>query len=409
MNLQAEAARCLKCKNARCSKFCPIATPIPDAMRLYEAGEIGAAGELLFNNNPLSAICAIVCPHERNCFGHCALNGKKAPIGWYEIEQEISGAYLGAYRAPEISPNGKRIAVVGAGPSGITASILLARMGYAVTLMDMRDEIGGVLRYGIPEYRLSNAIVDRYAAILDDLGVVFKPNIFIGSSLTIDDMFIDGYHAVFVAVGTPRPNRIGLIGETLGHVHYAVDYLRTPSKYKPAKRVVVVGAGNVAVDAARTALRHSPEASVTMLNNRRDEDMTGDTKELDAARSEGVTFASLQSTIKLTHDGVLCAAVDAVENGDGGIAYVEDFSRVTLFPADRIIVAIGQGPQGAAIAATNIARTNRGLYDADDMGRTNQRGVFAAGDVVTGPKTVVEAAAFTKRAVEAIDEYCKSL
>ncbi len=408
MNNLQEASRCLKCKNAKCRESCPVYTDIPAAMRLYEEGKLDEAGELLFNNNPLSLICAIVCPHERNCAGHCIRGIKGEPIKWYEIEREISGHYLRRFKAVRPELNGHRIAVIGAGPSGMTLSLLLARKGYQVTLLDKHDKIGGVMRYGIPEFRLPKRYLDRYYEILCDYGVKFKPNVFIGSNTSIDDMLLDGYSAVFVAVGTSRPNKIGLLGETLGSCHFAIDYLASPASYQPADDVVVIGVGNVAVDAARTAV-FGGALNVTMLNNRRACDVTCDKKELEAAVAEGVKLEHLVSTVKITEDGVICAEVNATENEDGTVTYEEDFTRVKTFRSDRTIVAIGQGPQAAAISGTGIGKTARGLYQTDENGRTEKKGVFAAGDVVSGPKTVVEAIAFTKRVAEAIDEYCQGL
>ncbi len=401
-----EANRCLKCKKARCSQFCPVKTDVPQAMKLYEEGKIDEAGELLFKNNPLSLICSIVCPHERNCNGHCVRGIKSEPIKWYIIEREISSRYLANVRLSAAEPNGYKVAVVGAGPSGLTMSFLLAQKGYSVTLIDNHSKIGGVMRYGIPEFRLPKRILDQLYSKLCDLGVKFKPNVVVGSNTNIDDMLIDGYHAVFLAVGTPRPNKIGLLGESLANCHYAIDYLASPSDYQAADNVVVIGAGNVAIDAARTAVFNGA-MSVTLLNNRRFCDVTCDNLELKAALGEGIKVENLVSTVRITDDKVICVEVEATENEDGSVTYEENFANKREFPADRVIIAIGQGPEDAAISKTNIERDRRGLYIADEFGRTQKEGVFAAGDVVTGPRTVVEAVAFTKKVEEALDEYCR--
>ncbi|PKN06600.1 MAG: hypothetical protein CVU70_04260, partial [Deltaproteobacteria bacterium HGW-Deltaproteobacteria-5] len=189
------ASRCLKCKVPQCSKNCPVSTPVPGVIKLVEEDRLQEAAEMLFANNPLSAVCSIVCPHERNCFGHCVRGKKSEPVEFFKIEQLLSGKFLDDYTPPVIEKNNIRIAVIGSGPAGITMSILLSLKGFIVTLMEARDKIGGVLRYGIPEFRLPRDIVNRYEPILHKLGVQFKPNTFIGSSITLDDMFIDGYKA----------------------------------------------------------------------------------------------------------------------------------------------------------------------------------------------------------------------
>ncbi|HQP24423.1 MAG TPA: FAD-dependent oxidoreductase [Smithellaceae bacterium] len=400
------ASRCLKCKVPQCRKNCPVSTPIPDTMKLVEEDKLQEAAEILFANNPLSAVCSIVCPHERNCYGHCVRGKKSEPVEFFKVEQFLSGKFLEDYTPPLIEKNDIRIAVIGSGPAGITMSILLSLKGFRVTLIEARDKIGGVLRYGIPQFRLPRDIVDRYKPILYKLGVQFKPNTFIGSSITLDDMFIDGYRAVFIAVGTAKPNKLGLLGETIGNVYYAIDYLKSPEAYRLGKNVAVVGAGNVALDAARMAIRNiDPGGTVTIVNSLPEEEMTGNRREIAEAVDEGVRFIHLQQTIKLEEDGVKCVAVQVKESEQGN-TYEEDFTRVRKIPADSILVAIGQGPQGAVTADSSVSKTICGLVDADENGYTSSKGVFAAGDIVTGPKSVVEAVAFAKKVAGEIEKYC---
>lgn len=404
--LKEISSRCLKCKVPQCRKNCPVSTPVPDVMRLFEEEKEREAAEMLFANNPLSAITSIVCPHERNCYGHCVLGKKSDPVEFFKIEQYLSGKYLDEYEPPAIEKKDIRVAVVGSGPAGITMSILLSLKGFRVTLMEARDKIGGVLRYGIPEFRLPREIVNKYETILLKLGVRYKPNTFIGSSITLDDMFIDGYKAVFIAVGTAKPNKLGLLGETLGNVYYAIDYLKSPEAYRLGKNIVIVGAGNVALDAARIAVRRiEPGGAVTVINSLPEEAMTGNKREIAEAIDEGIRFIHLQQAFKLEENKVKCVAVTVEKTEDGAI-YEEDFSRVIEIPADSIIVAIGQGPQGAVTADSNVSKTQRGLVDADANGHTSSKGVFAAGDIVTGPKTVVEAVAFARKVADEIEKYC---
>ena len=403
--LLAEANRCLKCKVAKCSKACPIATDTPTVMKLFLEGKEQEAGALLFENNPLSALCSVVCPHENNCYGNCVLGIKKDPIAFYKIEQYISGKYIEECEIATPEKNGMKIAVIGAGPAGITMSILLAKKGFDVTLMEAEDKIGGVLRYGIPAFRLPKTKVDAYREVLRRLGVTVKPNCHIGSNLLIDDMFIDGYDAIFLAVGTAKPNRLGLLGETLGHVHFAIDFLKAPEAYDLGQTVAVIGAGNVAMDVARTALRQKGVQKVIVVNNRREEDVTATKLEFAEAKEEGVEFMHLMSVLRITEDGLVAVDVD-VTTTDDGVTYEENMLSAHDIKADTIVLAIGQGPSSAISEKAQIATTLRGLFVVDENGMTNIPGVFAAGDVVSGPKTVVQAVAHTKAVAEQLIKYC---
>jgi glutamate synthase (NADPH/NADH) small chain len=362
---------------------------------------------MLFTNNPLSAVCAQICPHERNCAGHCVLGKKSHPVEFYPTEQYISQFFLETYTPPMITKNGKKIGVVGAGPAGITASIILALKGYQITLFEAMDSIGGTLRYGIPAFRLPRSILDNYRDILDSLGVKFRPNTRIGTNIAAEDMFMDGYHAIFLATGTGRPNRLGLLGETLGHVHFAVDYLKSPETHKLGKRVAIIGAGNVALDAARTAIRKE-HAVATILHFMGEEDMTANKLEVEMALIDGVKFLHHCQAIRITDDAVTCVKVDKHVGDDGTASFEEDVRSTFTVEADSVIIAIGQGPGADVVSAGGAKVSQRGLVEVDDCGRTSQEGVFAAGDIVTGPRTVVEAVAFAKKAAETIDAYCQA-
>lgn len=405
--IKSEAQRCLKCKVPGCSTGCPVSTPVPQVFTLFLEGKLREAGEMLFNNNPLSAVTSIVCPHDRNCKGHCILGKKGQPIEFYKVEQYISRFYLETYQAPLIQKNGKRIGVVGAGPAGITMSISLALKGYSITLFDAKDSIGGALRYGIPEFRLPKSFLDSYKKILDSLGVKFRPNTQIGTNISTEDMFLDGYDAIFICTGTSRPNRFGLLGETLGHVHFAVDYLKSPDSYKLGKKVVIIGAGNVAVDAARTALRKE-HSEVTILNNSGEEDVRADKSEVEMAMIDGVKMLHLCQVVRIADDFVKCVKVERIKAEDGAVSFVENFQSSFEVPADSVIIAIGQGPGADVVSVGSAKVTERGLIQADEFGQTSEKGVFAAGDVVTGPKTVIEAVAFAKKTSAKIEEYCNN-
>lgn len=403
--LLAEAGRCLKCKVPRCKKGCPISTDIPTIMNLFLENNEQEAGRVLFENNPLSAICSIVCPHENNCYGNCVLGIKQTPISFYQIEQYISGKYISNCEIDRPAKNGMKVAVIGAGPAGISMSIFMAQKGFHVTLVEAQDQIGGVLRYGIPAFRLPKDRVDAYRDVLKKLGVIVKPNCHIGSNLLIEDMFIDGYDAIFLAVGTAKPNRLGLIGETLGHVHFAIDFLKSPTAYDLGKTVAVIGAGNVAMDVARTAIRQNGVEKVILLNNRREEDVTATKIEYAETLADGVECMHLMSVLRITEDGLVAVDVDAIP-GENGIIYEENMMSRHNIEADTVILAIGQGPASALSEKAQIATTLRGLFVVDENGMTNIPGVFAAGDVVSGPKTVVEAVAHTKKVAEQMMKYC---
>ena len=402
-SIKKEAQRCLKCKKALCAASCPVGTPVPEIMELFLNGEIKKAGERLFVNNPLSAITSVICPHERNCTGHCVLNKKGAPVEFYRIEEYISRFYLETMEIPEIQKNGIKVAVAGAGPAGITMSLLLLLHGYDVTLFEAQDNIGGVLRYGIPPFRLPRDLLDQYKTILLRMGVHFRPNTRIGSNIMIEDLFPDGYKAVFVSTGTGRPNKLGLLGETLGHVHFAVDFLKTPEAFSLGKCVTIVGAGNVAIDAARTAVRLGA-TKVTILHFMGEEDMTANHDEVEMAEIDGVEFIHYAQAVQILDDAVKCVRVKRIENEDGTTTFEEDFTDVFTVPAESVIIAIGQGPS-ADMKAAGVRLTQRGLFDVNEWGETDTPGVFAAGDIVSGPRTVVEAVAFTKRVFTRMQEY----
>ena len=404
--IMCEAQRCLKCKVPKCKKACPISTDIPTIMNLFLEGAEKEAAATLFKNNPLSAICSIVCPHENNCYGNCVLGIKKDPVTFFKIEQYLSNKYIDELEMEKPEKNGMKVAIIGAGPAGISMSIFLASKGFDVTLMEQNDKIGGVLRYGIPAFRLPKDRVDAYKDVLKKLGVVIKPNCHIGSNLLIDDMFIDGYDAIFLAVGTAKPNRLGLLGETLGNVHFAIDYLKAPEAHELGKTVVVIGVGNVAMDVARTALRQEGVERVITLNNRRVEDVTATKLEFSEAIEEGVEFIHQISVLRITENGVIAVDVDVTEDENGNIIYEENMLSRHDIEADSVILAIGQGPVSTLSDNAEIETTLRGLFAVDEKGMTNIPGVFAAGDVVSGPKTVVEAVAHTKRVAEHLIQYC---
>ena len=406
--LRLEADRCLLCKNARCKANCPISTEIPEVIRLFKEGKLDEAGEILFENNPLSAVCAIVCPHEDQCKGNCIRGIKGEPIPFCEMEEFISLKYLKNVKLEKVGNRDERIAIIGAGPAGITLSIILARKGFKVTLFDAHEKIGGVLRYGIPEYRLHNSIIDRYEEILIELGVKIRPNTLIGPVLTLDKLFFDGYKAVFIGTGVWNPKTLNIKGESLGNVHYAIDYLKSPNVYNLGKKVAVIGAGNVAMDAARVAKRNGAE-EVYILYRKGFENMPCTRAELEEAKEDDVNFELFKAPIELTEQGVKYIETKNEVSDDGKVSTITIEGTEGMFECDSVIIAVSQSPRKNIVANTTGLDTNKwGLLLTDDKGHTTRNGVFASGDVVTGANTVVHAVSYAKIVAESIEEYCNN-
>ena len=405
--LLLEADRCLLCKNARCKANCPINTEIPEVVKLFKEGKLDEAGAMLFENNPLSAVCAVVCPHEDQCKGNCIRVIKGEPVSFCEIEELISNEYLKKIKLEKTAERNERIAIIGAGPAGITLSIILAKKGFKVTLFDAHEKIGGVLRYGIPEYRLPNSVMDRYEEILLELGVKIRPNTLIGPVITLDKLFFDGYKAVFIGTGVWNPKTLDIKGESLGNVHYAIDYLKSPDVYNLGKKVAVIGAGNVAMDAARVAKRSGAE-EVYILYRKGFENMPCTKVELQEAKDDDIKFELFKAPIELTEDGVKYIETKNEVKEDGKVVTVTIDGTEGMFECDSVIIAVSQSPRKNIVANTTGIETNKwGLVLTDDKGHTTREGVFASGDVVTGANTVVHAAAYAKVVAESIEEYCK--
>lgn len=400
-----EAKRCLKCKNPLCKKGCPVSTAVPEMMSLFLEGKMHQAGEMLFENNPLSIVCSLICPHAKQCEGHCILNKKGTPIAVGTVEHYISDYYLNYVTSEKPKDPRRKVGIIGSGPAGITIAFILAMKGYDITLFDAHDKIGGVLRYGIPEFRLSKSILDKIHEKLVAMGVKIRPNINIGPVITIDDLFRDGYKAVFIGTGVWRPNGLTMKGESLGNVHYAIDYLKNPSVYRLGKKVCVIGAGNVAMDVARTVLRHDVH-DVTVMFRGGEEHIEADHIEVEYAKIDGVQFELYKQPYELTDNGVKYHMTQAIEGEDGRTYFEEIEGSDDIFECDSMIISIGQGPRNTLIKSTKgIEITNRGLLSTDDHGRTTREGVFASGDVVTGAKTVVEAVRLSKIVADEMDQY----
>ncbi len=408
-DILSEAKRCLKCKKPMCKEGCPVKTDIPNIIQMFLNGNMEEAGYKLFENNPLSAVCSLICPHEKNCMGHCVLNHKNSPIKFFEIENYISTFFLDKAKLNPNQKNGHLVGIIGAGPAGITLGIILAQKGYDVTIIDSKDKIGGVLRYGIPEFRLPKSLLDKLLERMNDLGIKFRPNTLIGPTISIDDMFEDGYDAIFIGTGVWKPNRLRIPGETLGNVHFAIDFLKNPDSYNNlGDHVVIIGAGNVAMDAARTILRKT-RAKVDVIFFRGENEVTALKEELMLAEVDGVKMNYYLNTVKIESDGIIVEPVLKIENEDGTISYENDTNHPYKIYSSSVIIAIGQGAQTNIVSNTKKIDTNhRGLIEASEKGATTREGVYAAGDVVSGARTVVEAVSATKKVAEEIDLYIKN-
>ena len=397
-----EANRCLNCKKPLCRQGCPIQTAIPQMIQAFKEGDLNRAGEMVFENNPMSLVCSLVCNHEKQCEGHCIMGKKGQPVHISSIENYISDTVFDKLKIECMPKNGKKVAVIGAGPAGITIAILLTKKGYSVTIFDARDKVGGVLQYGIPEFRLPKSILERYKKKLLEIGVKIRPNTAIGTALEIKDLIRDGYQSIFIGTGVWRPKTLGVKGESLGNVHYAIDYLANPDAYNLGDTVAIIGMGNSAMDVARTAIRHGAR-KVTLYA--RGTVSNASEHETAYAKLDGADFQFGKQIVEITDDGPVFANV--IHNEEGK-AIGQGEEREQFF-ADSTIISVSQGPKSKLVNTTEgLKASQNGLLMTDERGQTTIPGIFASGDVVLGARTVVEAVAYSKTVAEAMDEYMKS-
>ncbi len=399
--INSEAGRCLLCKIPKCSAACAVRTDVPTAMKLYREGRMEEAGKILFENNPFSAITSRVCDWNKTCYGHCVLNAKKVPVKWHEIEAEIAGDYLFHAHITIGETNGKKVAIVGAGPAGITAAIKLRELGCNVTIYDENQKLGGVLRYGIPEFRLSRKYIEQYDRILDEAGITFIGNTRLGRDLRLDDLR-ENHDAVFIATGAAIPRRLDIPGEDNQDIIYALDYLKNPDSYKLGKNVLVIGGGNVTMDASRTALRKGHD--VTVYYRKTFENMPANSLEVDEAREEGVKFCLFEVPVAIEGHEAVMRKCENVVRPDGRISTKMIEGSDHKVPFDNMLVAISASID-TTIFGQSAPEIKGGWITADERQQTSLPGVFIAGDLILGPATVVEAVASAKTAVAGIMEY----
>lgn len=401
--MNPEAIKCLGCPKPRCSMIgCPVHTAIPECIRLYKEGRLKEAGEILFNNNPFSAVTSIVCNYKSFCYGACVLNAKKDPVRWYEIEQEISNEFLKAFHPDVTQKNDQKIAIIGAGPAGLSAAIFLAQKGYNVTVYDKEERIGGVLRYGIPGFRLDKSIVDEYERILKEYDISYHGNIEIGKDITLSNIRKE-VDAVIVATGAIKENKLRIPGEEKENVINALAFLKDNSLIDKANKVVVIGGGNVAMDAARSAKRMGKDTYV--YYRKTFENMPANPIEVEEAIAEGVKFEVFEAPVEVKDSSVIFRKCENVtdENGKLRTKILENTDHeVTL---DALLVAAGETID-LSVFGEELPELNKWHYpEVDETNMTSFDGVFVAGDFILGAKTVVEAIASTKTAVNGIENY----
>ena len=399
-----EALRCLRCKKPKCSlQGCPVHTPIPQCMQLYREDKLDEAGKILFDNNPLSAITSRVCDWRQFCFGNCILNVKKIPVRWYEIEQEISDAYLFSVTLKRESDllAGKRVALIGAGPVGIVAAIWLYRLGAEVSIADSNPRIGGVLRYGIPGFRLDKKYVNAYERLLLGAGIEFQGGIEVGRDIELARVAAR-YDAVLIGTGAEKAALLNIPGEGKGL--QALPFLKNPEAFDLGKRVIVIGGGNVAMDASRTAVRHGAE---TWIYYRKDYgNMPANPIEVEEAMRDGVHFRVFQAPVEVRTGSVVfcdCENLTDPETGKVRTRIIEGTEHEV--ECDTLLSAISEKPDFSVFNGCVPLLNEKGDLIVNEDGLAGIEGidnVYVAGDFLFGPKTVVEAVASARKAVDAI-------
>lgn len=432
-----EAKRCLNCKNKPCIGGCPVNIDIPGFIGYVKNGDFEGAYRVIVKSSSLPAVCGRVCPQESQCESKCTLGIKFEPVGIGRLERFVADYHNAHDDAhPDIpAQNGHRVAVVGSGPSGLTCAGDLAKKGYKVTVYEALHTAGGVLVYGIPEFRLPKSIVAKEVESLKALGVDVETNVVIGKTLTVDELFEDGFEAVYIGSGAGLPKFMGIDGEELKGVYSANEFLtrsnlmkayRTDSATPIMKggKVVVVGGGNVAMDAARTALRLG--AKVTIVYRRSMDELPARREEVEHAMEEGIEFALLTNPTKILGyenpgdkrdpkngfvTGIECIRMELGEPDERGRRRpVEVKGSEFKIDADAVIMALGTSPNPLITSTTDGLKTERwgGIVADEETGLTSREGVYAGGDAVTGAATVILAMGAGKKAALAIDEYLSS-
>lgn len=427
----AEAKRCIQCKNPACISGCPVEIDIPAFIKLIAEGRFKQAAEKIKEKNSLPAICGRVCPQETQCELTCILKKKGISIAIGALERFAADWQLTQASAKKSLPVRKlkeaKIAVVGSGPAGLSCAGDLAKMGYRVSIFESLHKPGGVLVYGIPEFRLPKKIVEIEVDYIKSLGVLFQENVLVGQTISLDELFAEDYKAIFIAVGAGLPQFLGILGENLNRVYSANEFLTRVNLMKSylfpeyetplnmGKKVAVVGAGNVAFDAARCALRLGADR-VSIVYRRSEKEMPARIEEIENAKEEGIELYLLALPIKMIDsdsgylEGMECLKMRLGEKDESGRRRPIPIKESNfVLEVDTVIVAIGQRSNPLLPKATPKLKTGKkGIILADEQTqRTNLVGVYAGGDITTGTATVISAMGAGKRAARAIDKYIK--
>jgi glutamate synthase (NADPH/NADH) small chain len=426
---QTEASRCLNCKNPRCVAACPVNINIPAFIHHLVEGDLKAASDVISEDSSLPSICGRVCPQETQCEGSCILGIKGEPVAIGKLERFVGDWSLenDAKSVSRAAENGHKVAVIGSGPSGLACASDLAKMGYEVTVFEALHKLGGVLVYGIPEFRLpKEKIVAREIDTLRKLGVKFETDVVVGRTITIDSLMEEeGFDAVFIGSGAGLPRFMGIEGENLNGVVSANEFLTRANLMRAydeeydtpiyvGKRVVVVGGGNVAMDAVRTAKRLGAESVI--VYRRSEAELPARREEVHHAKEEGIEFKMLTNPTRVIGNdkgwvtGLNCVEMELGEPDESGRrSPVEKAGSDFVVECDVVIMALGTSPNPLLKHTTKGLETNRrGCIVATEDGATTREGVFAGGDAVTGAATVILAMGAGRKAAKAIDEYIKS-